>query len=207
MSNCKIIAIAGGSCSGKTTIAKSLSLMLSSHHCDLVFQDNYYRGLASIVNFDVPEAIEFELMAAHLQQLKSGRSIAMPTYDFASHRRQQATREVKASSVIIVDGILILHAPELRDVFDFKVFIECSEAERRNRRLMRDCRERGRSEAEVLAQFNSQVAPLHDKYVEPSKQYADLIFPESQTADTDSDSYRRLLNYCLGSEAHKTPAG
>lgn len=170
---------------------------MGSHRCALVFQDNYYRGLANIANFDVPEAIEFELMASHLRQLKSGQSIAMPTYDFSSHRRQTATQTVKASPIIIVDGILILHAPELRDIFDLKVYVECAEPERRQRRLMRDCRERGRSETEVLTQFNSQVAPLHDKYVEPSRQYADLIFSQLHTLDNNSDSYRFLLNYCL----------
>ena len=196
MSNCKIIALAGGSCSGKTTIAKLLRTSLGNEHCDLMFQDNYYRGLATISNFDEPAAIEFELMAQHLLELKQGRSVNMPTYNFATHRRQSATQLVQPKPLIIVDGILVLHAEALQDIFDFKVFVACSTSERRERRLLRDCRERGRSEQEVLTQFDTQVAPLHDKYVEPSKQHADFIFPQEAYQGSASESFQRLLTYC-----------
>lgn len=194
MTDCKIIAIAGGSCSGKTTIASNVAQALGPDHCAVVYQDNYYRGHADITNYDVPEAIEFELMAEHLAQLQRGNSVAMPCYDFTTHRRRKNTLALEPKPVILVDGILILHAEELRNSFDFKVFVECDEVIRRQRRLLRDTMERGRSVADIIEQFDSQVAPLHNHLVEPSKQFADLIC--QQTDQHSSCDYQALLDYC-----------
>ncbi|WGL17188.1 uridine kinase [Microbulbifer bruguierae] len=188
----QIIAIAGGSCSGKTTLAQAVYEQLGEDNCLLILQDNYYRGLEGITNFDVPEAIDFALLAKQLSDLRAGRTIHMPTYDFTTHRRKPEVVELTARPVVLVDGILILHAAELQQSFDFKVFVACDEATRRQRRLARDVRERGREYEATLQQFNEQTAPMHDRYVEPSKGNADLI--HQSHADTVS-----LLQYCFAS--------
>lgn len=192
----KIIAVAGGSCSGKTSLAQQLAATLGSQRCNLMYQDSYYRGTADITNYDVPEAIEFELLAQHLEQLKQGQSVAMPVYDFTTHRRKPERESVQPKPVIIVDGILILHAPELANSFDLKVFVECEESIRKQRRLIRDCQERGRNRAEVIAQFDNQVAPLHNQYVEPSKACADILYRNDGDRDVASLLCHRLMNFC-----------
>jgi len=193
---CKIIAIAGGSCSGKTTMANSLVANLGPENCAVLYQDSYYRGLENITNYDVPEAIEFELIAEHLHQLKRGQQIDMPVYDFKTHRRKSATQTLVPKPIVFVDGILILHALELRDSFDLKIFVECEERYRKERRLVRDISERGRSKEEIEEQFESQVAPLHNEYVEPSKQYADIICHSNQERVIDSAIMQELMTYC-----------
>ena len=190
-----IIAVAGGSCSGKTTIAKLIQDHFGSDTCSIVYQDSYYRGLKTITNFDIPEAIDFPLMKDHLAQLKSGSHIEMPTYDFTTHRRKLETQQLAPKPIILVDGILILHALELRESFDYKVFVECSENDRRQRRLKRDTVERGRTHEDTLRQFNEQVVPLHDQLVEPSKSYADLVCSDSNDI-TPSELAGDLFTYC-----------
>ena len=185
-----IIAIAGGSCSGKTTLAQQIQTHLGQDNCCLIQQDNYYKGLAHITNFDVPEAIDFALLAEQLSLLKSAQPIAMPTYDFVTHRRKPDTVMLQPTSLILVDGILILHAEELRASFDYKVFVACSEVLRRQRRLQRDVCERGREHKATLKQFDEQTVPMHERYVEPSRQYADLVHTGEQDTST-------LINYCL----------
>ncbi|WP_317929009.1 uridine kinase [Halioxenophilus sp. WMMB6] len=196
MTKAHIIAVAGGSCSGKTTMALNVCRALGAGNCAIVYQDSYYRGLASITNYDLPEAIDFQLMATHLNSLKQGEIIAMPTYDFTTHRRTEKQVSLDPKPIILVDGILILHAPELANCFDFKVFVECSEEERRKRRLERDTRERGRTKEETLQQFNNQVAPLHNQLVEPSKQHADFICQQPGPARCDETLSAPLLEYC-----------
>ncbi len=171
--------------------------------CSIVYQDSYYRGLKTITNFDVPEAIDFPLMKFHLAQLKAGQTIEMPTYDFTTHRRKLETQTLPPKPIILVDGILILHALELRESFDFKVFVECSEEERRLRRLKRDTLERGRTHEDTLRQFNEQVVPLHDQLVEPSKQYADLVCCDSNNT-TPMELAIDLLSYCENLVEQKT---
>ena len=193
----KLIAIAGGSCSGKTSVARHLAHTLGSERCNLIYQDSYYHGTGQISNYDEPAAIEFDLLAKHLNQLKLGQAIDMPTYDFTSHKRLPTTQHIQPKPVIIVDGILILHAQELRSSFDLAVFVECEQAIRRQRRLIRDCQERGRSEQEVIAQFDQQVAPLHNRYVEPSKEHADIVYRNNGERNIDQIVCDRLLSYCL----------
>ena len=192
----KIIAIAGGSCSGKTSLARHLAQTLGPERATLIYQDSYYRGDGNISNYDEPAAIEFELLADHLAQLKQGAPIDMPTYDFTSHSRLAETQTIQPKAVIIVDGILIMHAKELQSSFDLAVFVECDQHIRRQRRLLRDCEERGRQPEDVINQFDQQVAPLHNLYVEPSKQHADIVYRNNGEHGVDEIICQRLLNYC-----------
>lgn len=197
MDCCKIVAIAGGSCSGKTSLARHLANTLGEQRCALIYQDNYYRNDNNIGNYDEPQALEFELLALHLKQLKAGKTICMPTYDFATHSRTTVQQPVPPKPVIIVDGILILHAVELSNSFDRSVFVECDESIRRQRRIERDCAERGRTRPDVIKQFNEQVAPLHNQYVEPSKAAADIIYTNNGDQPIENLLCNRLLDFCL----------
>jgi uridine kinase len=190
-----IIAVAGGSGSGKTFFAETLTKKLGPDVAGLIYQDNYYidqsdrfDGDGGSVNFDHPDALDFELMAAQLAELKEGLDIEIPLYDFATHKRRLQTKTQPAKKVIIVDGILILTQPKLRELFDIAIFVETPEEIRFMRRLKRDVLERGRTEEGVKAQFSKQVKPMHDMFVEPSKVYADIV-----SSGTDIESLYRLL--------------
>jgi uridine kinase len=175
-----IIGVSGGSGSGKTTFARMLQANLNENFCGILSQDSYYRDMSAHfdrdggkVNFDHPESIEFSLMAEHLQKLKNNDDVLIPQYDFVSHKRRDEHCLFVCRPVVIVDGILILSQPRIRELLDFAFFIETSEELRFQRRLYRDTRERGRTSEGVRMQFEGQVKPMHDHYVEPSKVFAD----------------------------------
>ena len=191
-----IIAISGGSCSGKTTLAHRIRAFLGENLCDIIYQDNYYHGRPDIDNYDHPDAIDFDLMRSHIAQLKQGNSIDMPVYDFVTHRRSDKYIKLEAKPVIIVDGILILHAKELQQSFDYRVFVECPEKIRMERRLLRDCTTRGRLRDDVYRQFTTQVAPLHDEFVEPSKLSADSILNQENLKINDESYGLELFSHC-----------
>lgn len=195
MSKAYIIAITGGSCSGKTTLVNRLRSLLGDDRCSVVFQDSYYLGLNSITNFDHLDAIDFNLMREHLGQLKKGYSIDMPCYDFSTHRRKAETEPLIPTQIILVDGILILASDVLRDSFDLTVFVECDEQVRRDRRIKRDVAERGRKYTETLLQFDNQVVPAHNRFVEPSRQYADFIFSQ-ESIEANNGSIDMLKAHC-----------
>lgn len=181
----KLIGIAGGSCSGKTTLAKRLHKELGEEQCHIVFQDSFYIDQSQqfdydggSVNFDHPGALDFSLMAQVLEKLKGGESVEIPIYDFTTHKRKSEVEFLAPRPVILVDGTLILAQDLLRPQFDHSCFIECDHATRLQRRLDRDVRERGRSQAGVLEQFAAQVEPMHQAFVEPSKAYADSVFSQ-----------------------------
>lgn len=192
----KIIAIAGGSCSGKSSLARHLASTLGEQRCGLVYQDSYYRDDDSISNYDEPSALEFALLAQHLRQLKQGQSAMIPSYDFTVHRRKPQRQKQAAKDIIIVDGILILHAPELAGLFDLSVFVRCDQAIRRQRRIQRDSVERGRSIDSIVQQFDQQVAPLHDRYVEPSVANADLVYENNGLRPVAELLCPQLLAFC-----------
>ncbi|WP_295383856.1 uridine kinase [uncultured Thiodictyon sp.] len=178
-----IIGIAGGSGSGKTTFAFMLRDWLGPARCSILHQDAYYRDQSDAfdcdggsVNFDHPDAIDFDLLSGHLEELRGGRPIAVPVYDYHSHRRLRETHALAPCPVTIVEGLLILAHPLVRANCDTKVFIETAERVRFARRLARDTRERGRDPAGVEQQFLAQVKPMHDRFVEPSKEYADRVY-------------------------------
>jgi len=179
-----VIGVAGGSGSGKTTVAMAIHARLG---VDAVFldQDAYYADLRHLplaerarTNFDHPDALDTDLMVAHLEALTAGRPIDKPTYDFAQHTRAPATVRVEPRSVILVDGILIFADARLRRLFDVKIFVDVADDLRFIRRMQRDLSERGRSVDSIVAQYLETVRPMHLEFVEPSKRYADIIIPE-----------------------------
>lgn len=176
-----IIGVAGGSGSGKTTFVKRLVDSLKDN-CALISQDNYYHDQSDkfdhdggSVNFDHPDSLDFDLMRKHLEVLKSGLAIESPRYDFATHTRSKKTDTLMSKPIIIIDGILILSAPQIVEMLDHKIFIDCNEKLRFQRRLKRDVEQRGRTPEGVENQFFKQVKPMHDEFVEPCKKCASDI--------------------------------
>jgi uridine kinase len=178
------IGLAGGSGSGKTTIAESVLDRLDGKVA-LVQHDAYYRHAPDLsyeertkVNYDHPASLETELLVEHLVALRSGQSIERPVYDFAVHLRSADTVRVEPAPVVVVEGILVLAEPELRSELDLKIFVDTDPDVRLARRLQRDIEERGRTVDSVVSQYFETVRPMHIEYVETSKRYADLIIPE-----------------------------
>ena len=178
------IGVAGGSGSGKTTIAEAVVEALGGR-VSLVQHDAYYRHRPDLsfeertrVNYDHPDSLETELLVEHLALLRSGQAVRCPVYDFAQHLRSDATTLVEPAPVIVVEGILVLADAALRDQLDLKIYVDTDPDIRLARRIRRDVEERGRSVESVLAQYFATVRPMHLEFVEPSKRYADLIIPE-----------------------------
>ena len=178
-----LIGITGGSGSGKTTIVRKISESIS----DFVFipQDNYYSSAEFITNknitdfnFDHPNAFDKELMFTHLTDLKNGKTIMMPQYDFVHHRRMDETIEVKSKKVIIFEGIMIFAEKAIRELMDLKIFVDTPDDIRFIRRLQRDVNERGRTQESVIKQYMDVVRPGHFEFIEPTKRFADIIIPE-----------------------------
>lgn len=189
------IGVAGGSGSGKTTFARLLQNKLGAMQCEIIYQDNFYIDQSSrfdhdggAVNFDHPDAIDFEGISQSLQKLRFLEMTEIPIYDFETHKRKSETLTVYARRIVLVDGILIFHSPLVRDLFDYRVFFETSESVRFQRRLDRDVRERGRTPEGVKSQFIRQVKPMHDQFVEPSKQYAHKIVQEFEALENVVDA-------------------
>lgn len=179
------VAIAGGSGSGKTTIARSVVDLVGRDKVVYLQQDAYYRDQAHLafedrlkINYDHPDSIELELLVEHLQALRNGQAIERPIYDFETHTRTDETYLIAPEPAVIVEGILLLADPDLRDCFDVRVYIDTEPDVRLMRRIQRDIVERGRSVESVLAQYEKTVRPMHHQFVEPSKRYADIIIPE-----------------------------
>lgn len=177
-----ICAIAGGSCSGKTTFANKLWQTLGPEISDLLYQDNYYIDQShrfdrdgGQVNFDHPDSIDFQLLGKHLAKIQNLEPIEVPIYDFKDHKRLDSSLTLLPKKVVILDGTLILHSPHLAPYLDIKVFLEAPEALRFERRLKRDVEERGRTPKGVHEQFHRQVAPMHNEYVDPSKHSAHFV--------------------------------
>ena len=177
-----VVGISGGSGSGKTTLAQELKNLLGAR-AEILYQDSYYidqsqrfDGDGGSVNFDHPESLEFSLLVRHIGALKNGNTIQVPCYDFATHKRLTTTEDFPACEIVIVDGTLLLSQEAVCDALDITVFVETDEKLRFERRLDRDVRERGRTPEGVKKQFERQVKPMHDLYVEPSKDEADFLY-------------------------------
>ena len=179
------LGVAGGTGSGKTTVARAILDAVGAERIAFLAQENYYRdiawsGPAEIArhNFDHPSALDNELLCRQLRDLKAGRSIDLPVYDFVHHRRTARTVRIEAKPVVVVEGIHLFSEPELRDLLDFKVFVDTDADVRLVRRIRRDISERGRDLVDVLRQYMTTVRPMHLEFVEPSKRWADVIVPE-----------------------------
>ena len=180
-----IIGIAGGTGSGKTTVVNKIINSLPAGEVAVMPQDSYYKDSSHIppeerskINFDEPAAIEWTLLVEHLKQLKEGKTIQMPTYSYLTCTRQQETVEVSPSDVVIVEGILVLTDPTIRNLLDIKVFVDADPDDRLIRVIARDCIERGRTPQIVIDRYQDVLKPMHMQYIEPSKRYADLIVPQ-----------------------------
>lgn len=180
-----LIGIAGGTGSGKTTVARAIYDRVGKDRIEWISHDSYYRDFAALsaeerhhINYDHPDSLESELLARHLDVLAKGASVEVPIYDFAAHARTAETVRVEPRKVIIVEGILVLFEPELRKRIDIKLFVDTPSDLRFMRRLVRDIKSRGRSMESVIEQYLTTVRPMHEEFVEPSKRYADLIIPE-----------------------------
>ena len=180
-----VVGIAGGTGSGKTTVAERLAAAMPAGRCVTIDHDAYYRDQSHLppaaradVNYDHPSALDSGLFAEHLRELRAGRAVEVPIYDFATHTRRTLTRSVAPASVIIVEGILVFAEPALREQMDIRIFVDTDPDIRLMRRIRRDLEERGRTFQSVRDQYYATVRPMHIEHVEPSKRWADLILPE-----------------------------
>lgn len=182
-----IIGIAGGTGSGKTTVVRQIMDELNNEEVDLISQDSYYQDTSHLpfeerkkINFDHPKSIDFDLLVEHLKQLKEGKSIEEPVYSFQEHNRTKETRTIYPRKVLIVEGILILTHTDIRDMFDIKIYVHADSDERLIRRLKRDINERGRDLDEVLWRYQTTLKPMHQQFIEPTKEFADIIIPTNR---------------------------
>ena len=177
------MGIAGGTGSGKTTLAQKIHQAFPESI--LISQDSYYKDISHLpfeerkkTNFDHPNSLEFSLLRQHLVDLKNGQAIEQPIYNFHIHAREKKTERINPAKIVLVEGILLLAIPEVRDLFDIKIFVDTDDDVRILRRIERDMKERSRDFSSVKEQYLKTVKPMHDAFVEPSKKYADIIFPE-----------------------------
>lgn len=196
-----IIGITGGTGSGKTTVVHQIMNELSSSEVGIISQDSYYKETTNLdfearssINFDHPEAVDFDLLIAHLNELKAGNAIQQPVYSFKTHNRTGESVVTKPRKVIMVEGILILTHPELRSLFDLKIFVHADSDERLIRRLKRDIAERGRDMEEVLHRYQTTLKPMHQQFIEPTKAYADIIIPNDKYNTVAIDVVRAVIN-------------
>lgn len=180
-----LIGVAGGSNSGKTTIAERLAELIGGEHLSLIRLDSYYISRSdqpieerAAANYDHPDAFDWELLNDHLAALTAGGTVDVPVYDYTIHDRSDQVDAVTAAKVIVVEGILVLWEPRLRERFDLKIFVDTPADLRIIRRLRRDVAERGRTTESILDQYLTTVRPSHELFIEPSKRYADVIVPE-----------------------------
>lgn len=198
-----IIGVAGGTGSGKSTFTNRLKAFFGDR-ITVIYHDNYYRRHDDIpfeerklINYDHPDALETDLLVRHLQELKQGRSIECPIYDFARHNRSNKVAEIKPSRVIIVEGILILQDARLRDLFDIKIYVDADADERILRRALRDMKERGRDLDNIIEQYLTTVKPMHYMYVAPTRYLADIVI-NSGFNDVAFDIVKNKIQNILG---------
>ena len=196
-----IIGIAGGTGSGKTTVVHQIMNELPSTEVGVISQDSYYKETNNLsyeertkINFDHPRAIDFDLLISHLKDLKAGKVIDQPIYSFITHNRTDDTISTHPRKVMIVEGILIFTNPEIRDLFDIKVFVHADSDERLIRRLKRDIAERGRDMEEVLTRYQTTLKPMHEQFIEPTKAFADIIIPNDKYNTVAIDVVRAVIN-------------
>ena len=196
-----IIGIAGGTGSGKTTVVTKIIKELPSDEVCVISQDSYYKATDNLsyeertkINFDHPRAIDFELIIKHLKKLKAGKTIDQPVYSFVTHNRTKDVIKTHPRKVIIVEGILIFNNEELRNLFDIKIFVHADTDERLIRRIRRDINERGRDINEVLTRYQDTLKPMHQQFIEPTKNFADIIIPNDRHNTVAIDILRTVIS-------------
>ncbi|AWG25513.1 uridine kinase [Flavobacterium kingsejongi] len=196
-----IIGIAGGTGSGKTTVVQQIMNELPQTEVGIISQDSYYKANPNLsfderalINFDHPRAIDFDLLTEHLKQLKAGNVVDQPVYSFVTHNRTEDTVATHPRKVMIIEGILILANPELRDMFDIKIYVHADSDERLIRRLKRDIAERGRDMEEVINRYQHTLKPMHEQFIEPTKAFADIIIPNDKYNTVAIDVVRAVIN-------------
>ncbi|MFS4456673.1 uridine kinase [Maribacter sp. 2304DJ31-5] len=196
-----IIGIAGGTGCGKTTVVNQIINELPNGEVGVISQDSYYNDLSHLTleerrqtNFDHPNSIDFDLLARHLKALKSGKPIEQPVYSFLECNRTDKKISTNPSKVMIVEGILIMTNPEIRNMFDIKIFVHADTDERLIRRLKRDVNERGWNLDETLEKYQTVLKPMHDQFIEPTKEYADIIIPNNKYNTVAVEIVRSIIN-------------
>lgn len=196
-----IIGITGGTGSGKTTVVKQIIDELSEDDICIISQDSYYKDTTHLtyeertqINFDHPQSIDFDLLTEHVKQLKEGKSIEQPVYSFVEHNRTLETITTVPKKVVIVEGILIFNSPTLRDLFDIKIYVHADSDERLIRRVKRDIAERGRDLNEVLSRYQSTLKPMHQQFIEATKEYADIIIPNNKYNTVAINIVKTIIN-------------
>jgi uridine kinase len=199
-----IIGIAGGTGSGKTTVVNQIIEELKNEEVDVISQDSYYQDTSHLtyeqrtkINFDHPKSIDFDLLVSHLKDLKAGKHIQQPVYSFKEHNRTGETVEIAPRKVIIVEGILILTHPDIREMFDIKIYVHADSDERLIRRLKRDIAERGRDLDEVLNRYQTTLKPMHQQFIEPTKEFADIIIPTNRYNTVAVDIVQTIIRQRL----------
>jgi uridine kinase len=199
-----IIGIAGGTGSGKTTVVNQIIEELKNEEVDVISQDSYYQDTSHLtyeqrtkINFDHPKSIDFDLLVSHLKELKAGKTIQQPVYSFKEHNRTGETIEIAPRKVIIVEGILILTHPDIREMFDIKIYVHADSDERLIRRLKRDIAERGRDLDEVLNRYQTTLKPMHQQFIEPTKEFADIIIPTNRYNTVAVDIVQTIIRQRL----------
>jgi len=196
-----IIGIGGGTGSGKTTVVNEIIKQLPENEVGIISQDSYYQDTSHLdyeqrtkINFDHPRSIDFDLICEHLTELKKGNPIDQPVYSFVKHNRTGDTIHTLPRKVIIVEGILILTNTELRKMFDIKIFVHADSDERLIRRIKRDITQRGRDINEVLSRYQSTLKPMHEQFIEPTKEFADIIIPNNRYNTVAVDIVRTIIS-------------
>ena len=199
-----IIGIAGGTGSGKTTVVDQIIEELPKDEVCIISQDSYYTDTSHLsydervkINFDHPNSIDFDLMVDHLRELRNGKSFEQPVYSFVDHNRTDKTVTTYPKKVIIVEGILILTHPEIRKMLDIKVYVHADSDERLIRRLKRDMADRGRDLNEVLDRYQNTLKPMHQQFIEPTKEFADIIIPTNRYNTVAVNLIRSIINQKL----------
>ncbi|WP_397363214.1 uridine kinase [Olleya sp. R77988] len=196
-----IIGIAGGTGCGKTTVVNQILNELPEGEVGVISQDSYYMDTTHLsyeervkINFDHPRSIDFKLLEKHLKALRKNQAIEQPVYSFVKHNRTGDTIKTLPRKVMIVEGILIMSHPEIREMFDIKIFVHADSDERLIRRLKRDITERGRDINEVLTRYQTTLKPMHQQFIEPMKEYADIIIPNNKYNTVAVDIVKTIIN-------------
>lgn len=201
MKNIFVIGIAGGTGSGKTTVVEKILNELPADELCVISQDSYYKATdnlsyeeRTLINFDHPRAIDFDLLVEHVDKLRKGEIIEQPVYSFVTHNRTQDTIKTHPKKVIIIEGILIFNSEKLRNLCDIKVFVHADADERLIRRIRRDITERGRDINEVLSRYQTTLKPMHEMFIEPTKVHADIIIPNDRYNTVAIDIVRTVIS-------------